>query len=67
MPLVEPPTASSTRIAFSKALAVRIWSIVRRLRAMSTTTAPVRSATRMRSAVTAGGVAPPGTHMPAPR
>ncbi len=64
MPLVEPPIASSTRIAFSNALAVRILSMVSRLRAICTATAPLRSAMRMRSAVTAGGDAPPGTPMP---
>jgi len=56
--------ASSTRSAFSKAFAVRIMSGVRRVFAICTATVPVRSATRTRSAVTAGGAAPPGTVMP---
>ena len=64
MPLVEPPIASRTRIAFSNAAGVRILSIVRRSFAICTARAPVSSATRMRSAVTAGGDAPPGTVMP---
>ena len=38
--------------------------MVRPLRAICTATSPLRSATRMRSAVTAGGAAPPGTVMP---
>ena len=64
MPLVEPPMASSTRIAFSNALAVSTLSMVSRLLAICTATVPVSSATRMRAAVTAGGAAPPGTVMP---
>jgi len=64
MPLVEPPMASSTRIAFSKAAGVSTLSMVRRSRAIRTACAPVCSAMRMRSAVTAGGEAPPGTVMP---
>ncbi len=62
--MVEPPIASSTRSAFSKALAVRMRSGVSFERARPTATVPVRSATRMRSAVTAGGDALPGTAMP---
>jgi len=38
--------------------------MVRRSRAIRTACAPVCSAMRMRSAVTAGGEAPPGTVMP---
>ena len=64
IPLVEPPMASSTRIAFSNAAGVRIRSMVNRSRAICTAWAPVCSAIRMRSAVTAGGDAPPGTVMP---
>ena len=64
MPLVEPPMASSTRIAFSNAAGVRIRSIVSLSRAICTACAPVCSAIRMRSAVTAGGDAPPGIVMP---
>ena len=64
MPLVEPPMASSTRIAFSNAAGVRIRSMVSLSRAIRTACAPVSSATRMRSAVTAGGDAPPGIVMP---
>ena len=56
--------ASSTRIAFSKAFAVNTLSIVKRSRAICTASVPVCSAIRMRSAVTAGGEAPPGTIMP---
>ena len=61
---MEPPIASNTRIAFSNASAVRILSIVRPSFAIWTAQVPVSSATRIRSAVTAGGVAPPGTVMP---
>ena len=64
MPLLEPPMASSTRIAFSKAFSVSTLSIVKPCRAMPTASAPLCSAMRMRSAVTAGGDAPPGTVMP---
>ena len=64
MPLVEPPIASNTRIAFSKASAVKILSIVKPSLAICTAQVPVSSAIRMRSAVTAGGVAPPGTVIP---
>ncbi|MNT38288.1 hypothetical protein D3C72_1744740 [compost metagenome] len=64
MPLVEPPIASSTRSAFSNALPVRMRSGVRRALAIATAVVPVRSATRMRSAVTAGADAPPATIMP---
>ena len=64
MPLVEPPIASSTRMAFSNAFAVRILSIVRRWWAIRTASVPVSSAMRMRSAVTAGADAPPGAMMP---
>ncbi|MNY17590.1 hypothetical protein D3C86_1509160 [compost metagenome] len=64
MPLVDPPMASSTRIAFSNAAGVRMRSMVSRSRAICTARAPVSSAMRMRSAVTAGGVAAPGRLMP---
>ena len=64
MPLVLPPMASSTRIAFSKAFAVSTLSIVKPSRAICTACLPVSSATRRRSAVTAGGEAPPGTVIP---
>ncbi len=64
MPLVEPPIASSTRSAFSNAFAVRMRSGVTWFLASATARLPVRSAMRMRSAVTAGGDAPPGTMMP---
>ena len=64
MPLVDPPIASKTRMAFSKASAVKILSIVNPSFAICTAQVPVSSATRMRSAVTAGGVAPPGTVIP---
>ncbi len=64
MPLVEPPMASSTRSAFSMDLPVMMRSGVRRAAAMATAVAPVRSATRTRSAVTAGADAPPDTIMP---
>ena len=64
MPLVEPPMASSTRSAFSKAFGVRIWS-GRQVRADHRHgRAPVRSAMRMRSAVYRGRRAPPGSIMP---
>ena len=64
MPLVEPPIANNTRMAFLKAAGVSILSMVSPVLAISTACAPVASATRMRSAVTAGGDAPPGTVMP---
>ena len=64
MALVDPPIASNTRIAFSNAFSVKILSIVKRLRAISTANVPLCSAMRMRSAVTAGGEAPPGTVIP---
>ena len=64
MPFVDPPIASSTRNAFSNALPVRILSGVRPCLTICTTVAPVSSAMRMRSAVTAGGDAPPGSMMP---
>ena len=64
MALVEPPIASNTRIAFSNAFSVKTLSIVNRLRAISTASVPLCSAMRMRSAVTAGGEAPPGTVIP---
>ena len=64
MPLVEPPMASSTRSAFSTDFAVMTRSGVRPLFASATAVAPERSATRMRSAVTAGGEALPGRAMP---
>ena len=51
-------------MAFSKASAVKIWSMVSRLCAIWTARRPVSSATRIRSAVTAGGEAPPGTVIP---
>ena len=64
MPLVDPPIASSTRRALRMAAGVSTLSIVRPSFARPTARAPVCSATRMRSAVTAGGDAPPGTVMP---
>ena len=66
MPLVEPPMASSTRSAFSNASALRMRSGVSCEFAIATAVAPLRSAMRMRSAVTAGGDAPPGSIMPSP-
>ena len=56
--------ASKTRIAFSIALGVRILSGVRPLRASCTAVWPLRSAIRIRSAVTAGALAPPATDKP---
>ena len=64
MPLVEPPIASSMRSAFSNAAGVMIRSGVRRSFASATARAPVASAFRMRSAITAGMQAPPGSIMP---
>ena len=63
-PLVEPPSASSTRAAFSIAPAVMILSGVRSDRASATARAPVASAARSRSACTAGMAAVPGSVMP---
>ena len=62
--LVDPPMESSTLNAFSKALPLRILSGVSFRLNRSTAAAPVRSATRTRSAVTAGGDALPGSAMP---
>ena len=56
--------ANSTRMAFSNAAGVKILSMVSPSRAICTARVPVSSAMRMRSAVTAGGDAPPGTVMP---
>ena len=64
MAFVDPPIASKTRMAFSNASAVKILSMVKPSLAIFTAQVPVSSATRIRSAVTAGGVAPPGTVMP---
>ncbi len=64
MPFVEPPTASSTRSAFSTLRSFTMRSGVTPSRASSTARAPVASATRKRSACTAGGVAAPGRLMP---
>ena len=64
MPLVDPPMANNTRMAFSKASAVSTLSIVKPSLAICTARVPVSSAIRIRSAVTAGGVAPPGTVIP---
>ena len=64
MPLVEPPMASSTRSAFSTDFAVMIRSGASFAFASATAVAPERAATRMRSAVTAGGEALPGSAMP---
>ena len=61
---VEPPMASSTRRAFSKAAGVRMRSGVRRVRASATAVSPVASAARSRSACTAGMAAVPGSAMP---
>ena len=63
-PLVEPPSASSTRAAFSTDAAVTILSGVRSDRARATARAPVASAARSRSACTAGIAAVPGSVMP---
>jgi len=62
--LVEPPIASSMRIAFSNALAPGTCPSSSRWRAICPASVPVCSAMRMRSAVTAGGLAPPDTVMP---
>jgi len=51
-------------MAFSKAAGVRIRSMVSPSRAIWTAWVPVCSAMRARSAVTAGGEAPPGMVMP---
>ena len=64
MPLVEPPMASSTRSAFSTDFSVMMRSGASLDFASATAVVPVRSATRMRSAVTAGGEALPGSAMP---
>ena len=63
-PLVDPPSASSTRTAFSTAAAVMILSGVRSDFAIATARAPVASAARSRSACTAGIAAVPGSVMP---
>jgi hypothetical protein len=61
---VEPPTASSTLSAFSKAFGVRICAGVTRERASATAASPVASAARRRSACTAGMAAVPGRARP---
>ena len=63
-PLVEPPSDSSTRVAFSTDFAVMILSGVRSSLIMRTAAAPEASAARMRSACTAGIAAVPGNVMP---
>ena len=63
-PLVEPPSASSTRTALSTAPCVMILSGVRSERASATARTPVASAARSRSACTAGIAAVPGRIMP---
>ncbi len=62
--LVEPLIASSTRSAFSNACTVMIFAGVSFSLAIATARAPVASALRMRSAITAGIAAPPGNIMP---
>ena len=61
---VEPPIASRTRSAFSKAAGVRMRSGVTREPASATAVSPVASAARSRSAWTAGMAAVPGSAMP---
>ena len=63
-PLVEPPSASSTRAAFSTEPWVMMRSGVRPMPIMRTAAAPEASAARMRSACTAGIAAVPGSVMP---
>ena len=64
MALVEPPIASSTRIAFSTDFAVMICDGRSGFFASSTARAPLASAARKRSACTAGIAAVPGSAMP---
>ena len=64
MALVEPLIASSTVSAFSNACGVMIFAGVSPSFAIATARAPVASALRMRSAITAGIAAPPGSIMP---
>ena len=64
MALVEPPTAISTRMAFSTDFSVMTW-LGRIGSAISRTAAlPVSSAATSRSACTAGMAAVPGSDMP---
>ncbi len=62
--LVEPPSASSTRSAFSTDFALTIRSGVSFEPISRTAAAPVASAARSRSACTAGIAAVPGMIMP---
>src|SRR4051812_40726623 len=64
MALVEPPTAISTRMAFSTDFSVMTWRGVMRLSISCTAALPVSSAATSRSACTAGIAAVPGSDMP---
>ena len=61
---VDPPTASSTRMAFSNDPIVKNPAGAKSLAAISTAKCPVASAMRRRSADTAGAQAPPASIKP---
>ena len=63
-PLVEPPTAKSTRKALAKASGVMTSCGVGPTLPIATALAPAASAWRSRSAATAGIAAPPGIIIP---
>ena len=62
--LVEPPSAMTTAMAFSKAGLVMIWRAVMPWRSRLTTASPERWAKPSRRRSTAGGAAEPGSDMP---
>ena len=62
--MVEPPSAITTAMAFSKASLVMIWRAVMPWRSISTTASPERWANPSRRRSTAGGAAEPGRLMP---
>ena len=61
---MEPPSAITTVMAFSKASMVMIWRAVMPSRSISTTASPERCANPSRRRSTAGGAAEPGSDMP---
>ena len=61
---MEPPSAITTAMAFSKASMVMIWRAVMPWRSISTTASPERCAKPSRRRSTAGGAAEPGRLIP---
>ena len=62
--MVEPPSAITTAMAFSKAGLVMIWRAVIPWRSSSTTASPDLCAKPSRRRSTAGGAADPGSDIP---